>query len=121
MPKFNANLTMLFNEVPFLDRFQAAAEAGFKGVEYLFPYAFDKDALAERLVKHGLVQVLHNLPASNWDGGERGPGLDQGAGWPSGQIRETMQSHPMEIIGVSNNGAHWIAFTAIAFTDIGER
>ena len=44
MPKFNANLTMLFNEVPFLDRFQAAAEAGFKGVEYLFPSAFDKDA-----------------------------------------------------------------------------
>ena len=72
MPKFNANLTMLFNEVPFLDRFQAAAEAGFKGVEYLFPYAFDKDALAERLVKHGLVQVLHNLPAGNWEGGERG-------------------------------------------------
>lgn len=72
MPKFNANLTMLFNEVPFLDRFQAAAEAGFKGVEYLFPYAFDRDALAERLVKHGLVQVLHNLPAGNWEGGERG-------------------------------------------------
>ena len=55
MPKFNANLTMLFNEVPFLDRFQAAAEAGFKGVEFLFPYAFDKDALAERLARHGLV------------------------------------------------------------------
>ena len=72
MPKFNANLTMLFNEEPFLDRFQAAAEAGFKGVEYLFPYAFAKDALAERLVKHGLVQVLHNLPAGNWEGGERG-------------------------------------------------
>lgn len=72
MPKFNANLTMLFNEVPFLDRFQAAAEAGFKGVEFLFPYAFDKDALAERLARPGLVQVLHNLPAGDWDGGERG-------------------------------------------------
>ena len=72
MPKFNANLTMLFNEVPFLDRFQAAAEADFKGVEFLFPYAFDKDAIGERLVKHGLVQVLHNLPAGNWDAGERG-------------------------------------------------
>ena len=72
MPKFNANLTMLFNEVPFLDRFQAAAEAGFKGVEFLFPYAFDKDALAERLARHGLVQVLHNLPAGDWEGGERG-------------------------------------------------
>ncbi|ENO97970.1 MAG TPA: hydroxypyruvate isomerase [Thauera phenylacetica] len=72
MPKFNANLTMLFNEVPFLDRFQAAAEAGFKGVEFLFPYAFDKDAIAERLARHGLVQVLHNLPAGDWDAGERG-------------------------------------------------
>ena len=113
MPRFNANLTLLFNEVPFLERFQAAAEAGFKGVEFLFPYAFDKDEIAERLVKHGLVRVLHNLPAGNWDGGERGPGLDQGAGWPSGKIRETMQSHPMEIIGVSNNGAHSIAFTNI--------
>ena len=72
MPKFNANLTMLFNEVPFLDRFQAAAEAGFKGVEFLFPYAFDKDAIAERLARHSLVQVLHNLPAGDWDAGERG-------------------------------------------------
>jgi len=72
MPKFAANLTMLFNEVDFFDRFQAAAEAGFKGVEYLFPYAFQKEALAERLDRHGLTQVLHNLPAGNWEGGERG-------------------------------------------------
>ena len=82
MPGFSANLTLPFNEVPFLERFQAAA--GFKGVEFLFPYAFDKDEIVERLIQHGLVQVLHNLPASNWDGGERGPGLDQGAGWLSG-------------------------------------
>ena len=72
MPRFNANLTLLFNEVPFLDRFQAAAEAGFKGVEFLFPYGFDKNELAERLASHGLVQVLHNLPAGNWESGERG-------------------------------------------------
>ncbi|APR03379.1 hydroxypyruvate isomerase [Thauera chlorobenzoica] len=72
MPRFNANLTLLFNEVPFLDRFQAAAEAGFKGVEFLFPYAFDKSEIAERLDKHGLVPVLHNLPAGDWNGGERG-------------------------------------------------
>ena len=90
-------------------------------MEFLFPYAFDKDEIVERLIQHGLVQVLHNLPASNWDGGERGPGLDQGAGWPSGRNRETMQSHPMEIFGVRNNGAPSIAFTAIAFTDIGAR
>jgi hydroxypyruvate isomerase len=72
MPKFAANLTMMFNEVDFLDRFAAAAEAGFKGVEYLFPYDFDKDQLAERLEKNKLAQVLHNLPAGDWQAGDRG-------------------------------------------------
>ena len=72
MPKFAANLTMLFNEVPFLERFAAAKAAGFEAVEYLFPYAFDKNELAGLLKTHGLKQVLHNLPAGNWDGGERG-------------------------------------------------
>ncbi|MDQ0319088.1 hydroxypyruvate isomerase [Pararhizobium capsulatum DSM 1112] len=72
MPKFAANLTMLFNEVPFLDRFAAAAEAGFEGVEYLFPYDFDAEALRAALDINGLTQVLHNLPAGNWASGERG-------------------------------------------------
>jgi hydroxypyruvate isomerase len=63
---------MLFNELPFLDRFEAARDAGFKGVEYLFPYAFEKEALAERLREFGLTQVLHNLPAGDWEKGERG-------------------------------------------------
>ncbi|WP_207459768.1 hydroxypyruvate isomerase [Azospirillum sp. SYSU D00513] len=72
MPKFAANLTMLYGEHGFLDRFAAAAADGFKGVEYLFPYPFAKEELAERLQQHGLTQVLHNLPAGNWDGGERG-------------------------------------------------
>lgn len=72
MPKFAANLTMLFNEVPFLDRFEAAARAGFSGVEYLFPYDFPATDLAARLRQHGLTQVLHNLPAGNWAAGERG-------------------------------------------------
>jgi len=72
MPKFAANLTLLFNEVDFLDRFGAAADAGFKGVEYLFPYAWPAAALAERLDRAGLVQVLYNLPAGDWAGGERG-------------------------------------------------
>jgi hydroxypyruvate isomerase len=72
MPKFDANLSMLFTEAPFPDRFAAAAEAGFRGVEYLFPYAFQKDDLAERLHKNGLTQVLFNLPAGNWEAGERG-------------------------------------------------
>ncbi|MGJ4899304.1 hydroxypyruvate isomerase [Bradyrhizobium oligotrophicum] len=72
MPRFAANLTMLFNELPFLDRFAAAKAAGFGGVEYLFPYDFDKAELREQLARHGLTQVLHNLPAGNWAAGERG-------------------------------------------------
>ncbi|MDD5289252.1 MAG: TIM barrel protein, partial [Dehalococcoidales bacterium] len=72
MLKFDANLTMLFNEVTFPERFACAAKAGFKGVEFLFPYEWQKEALAEKLEKHGLEQVLFNLPAGNWAGGERG-------------------------------------------------
>jgi len=72
MLKFSANLTMLFNEVDFLGRFERAARAGFKGVEYLFPYAWQKEELVEKLDKYGLEQVLHNLPAGNWPAGERG-------------------------------------------------
>lgn len=72
MPKFAANLTMLFNEVGFLDRFEAAAKAGFTGVEYLFPYDFKPEELAAKLKANNLTQVLHNLPAGNWAAGERG-------------------------------------------------
>ena len=72
MPKFAANLTMLFNEVPFLDRFERAARAGFEAVEFLFPYAYRADEIKQRLDDHGLRLVLHNLPAGDWDGGERG-------------------------------------------------
>ena len=72
MPRFAANLTMLFTELPFMQRFEAAAKAGFKAVEYLFPYAFDKKELTAALRANGLQQVLHNLPAGNWESGERG-------------------------------------------------
>ena len=72
MPKFAANLTMLFNELPFLDRFAAAKSAGFTGVEFLFPYDFEKVVLREKLDRYGLSQVLHNLPAGDWAAGERG-------------------------------------------------
>jgi hydroxypyruvate isomerase len=72
MPRFAANLTMLFNELPFMQRFEAAAKAGFEAVEYLFPYAFDKKELAAALRANGLAQVLHNLPAGDWEAGERG-------------------------------------------------
>lgn len=72
MPRFAANLTMLFNEVDFLDRFKKAADSGFKAVEFLFPYAYSAQELKKRLSDNGLTLVLHNLPAGNWDAGERG-------------------------------------------------
>jgi hydroxypyruvate isomerase len=72
MPKFAANLTMLFNEVPFLDRFALAAQAGFKAVEFMFPYGFSAADIHGRLKEHRLQLVLHNLPAGDWDAGERG-------------------------------------------------
>lgn len=72
MPRFCANLSMLFNEVPFMDRFAAAARNGFKGVEYLFPYPFPAVDLAAALREQKLTQVLYNLPAGDWAGGERG-------------------------------------------------
>ena len=72
MPKFSANLTMMFNEVDFLDRFERAARVGFRAVEYMFPYGFKKDQLVNQLGQYGLEQVLHNLPAGNWQAGERG-------------------------------------------------
>ena len=72
MPKFAANLTMLFNEVPFMERFEAAAQAGFQHVEFLFPYAFPAADIKARLDANGLTLVLHNLPAGDWDAGERG-------------------------------------------------
>lgn len=72
MPKFAANLSMMFTEVDFLDRFKAAADAGFKGVEYLFPYDYPVAQIKERLDANGLTQVLHNLPAGDWGAGERG-------------------------------------------------
>jgi hydroxypyruvate isomerase len=78
MPKLAANLTMLWNELDFLDRFDAAAKAGFTGVEYLFPYPYPREQLAERLQRNGLAQVLHNLPAGDWAKGDRGIACDPG-------------------------------------------
>jgi hydroxypyruvate isomerase len=76
MPRFAANLTMLFNEVPFLDRFEKAAKSGFKAVEFLFPYAYPAEELKARLANNGLTLVLHNLPAGDWDAGDRGIACD---------------------------------------------
>lgn len=72
MPKFAANLSMLFTEEEFLDRFEAAAKAGFEGVEYLFPYDYTPAEIKSRLDANGLTQVLYNLPAGDWAAGERG-------------------------------------------------
>ncbi|WP_353433398.1 hydroxypyruvate isomerase [Polynucleobacter sp. MWH-UH23A] len=72
MPQFAANLTMLFNEAPFLERFDLAGRAGFKAVEFLFPYAFPAQEIKAKLDKNQLQLVLHNLPAGDWEAGERG-------------------------------------------------
>ena len=72
MPKFAANLSMMFTEHAFLDRFDAAAEAGFAAVEFLFPYDHPPEAIAERLERNRLTQALFNLPPGRWDEGERG-------------------------------------------------
>jgi hydroxypyruvate isomerase len=72
MPIFAANLTLMFNEWPFLDRFAAAADAGFTAVEYLFPYDHPPEAIAQRLDQNNLTQALFNLPPGDWAAGERG-------------------------------------------------
>ncbi|WNL41823.1 hydroxypyruvate isomerase family protein [Halomonas sp. PAMB 3264] len=74
MIRLAANLSMMFNEHAFMDRFSAAAEAGFKGVEYLFPYAYSARELADALEQAQLAQVLFNLPPGDWEAGERGLG-----------------------------------------------
>ena len=72
MPKFAANLSMMFTEHDFLDRFDAAAEAGFAAVEYLFPYEHSATAIGERLTRNNLAQALFNLPPGDFASGERG-------------------------------------------------
>lgn len=72
MPRFAANLSMLFTEVDFLDRFARARAAGFRGVEYLFPYEYPAEQLRQQLDDNQLTQILFNLPPGDWDAGERG-------------------------------------------------
>ena len=72
MPRFAANLSMMYTEHAFLDRFAAAAKDGFEGVEFLFPYAFSAAEIRARLDENGLTQALFNLPPGNWEQGERG-------------------------------------------------
>ena len=81
MPNFAANLTLMFNEVPFLDRFKAAKDCGFDAVEFLFPYEHKADEIAEKLDANGLTLALFNLPPGDWDAGDKGmsaiPGREQ--------------------------------------------
>jgi len=72
VPRFAANLTFMFPELPFLDRFKAAATAGFRGVEFLFPYDHSAAVIADLLNRHNLTNVLFNMPAGDWSVGERG-------------------------------------------------
>lgn len=72
MTHFSANISMLFTESPFLERFSLANQAGFKAVEFLFPYAFSAEEIKSQLQANDLKLVLHNLPAGNWEEGERG-------------------------------------------------
>lgn len=72
MPTFAANLTMLYNDSPFLERFARARASGFRFVEYLFPYEYEPSVLARALAQNNLTQVLFNLPAGNWSAGDRG-------------------------------------------------
>jgi 2-dehydrotetronate isomerase len=87
MPRFAANLSMLYPEHAFLERFEAAARDGFQGVEYLFPYEHEPRELAARLKAHGLQQVLFNAPPGNWDAGERGMACLPGR---EGEFREAI-------------------------------
>jgi len=81
MPRFAANLSMMFTEVPLLKRFKLAAKAGFEAFEFLFPYAYEPKVIASELQQHSLTQALFNMPPGNWEGGERDiaaiPGREQ--------------------------------------------
>jgi hydroxypyruvate isomerase len=72
MLSFSANLSLLFTEVDFLERFARASNAGFRAVEFQFPYPFPADSIAEQLQRYQLALVLHNLPPGDWSGGDRG-------------------------------------------------
>ncbi|MDO8032053.1 hydroxypyruvate isomerase [Janthinobacterium sp. SUN128] len=76
MPNFAANLSMMFTELPFLDRFAAAREAGFDAVEFLFPYAVETRQIAMRLERHQLQLAVFNFPPGDWEHGERGIACD---------------------------------------------
>ncbi len=89
MLRFSANLSMLFTEYDFLERFDKAALSGFRGVEFMFPYDNDIEVLKRKLRDNNLEHTLHNLPAGDWAAGERGiaciPGARRISRWRSGR------------------------------------
>src|SRR4029077_1041320 len=117
MPKFAANLSMMFQETPnFLDRFDAAAQAGFKGGEFLFPYDFKPEEIAERLKRTKLTLALFNLPPGDWAKGERGfaaiPGRQQAfmaaveTAIPHAKADTCQPTHAMAGPGAEGRGKH---------------
>jgi 2-dehydrotetronate isomerase len=114
MPRFAANLSMMFNEVAFLDRFDAAASAGFKGVEFLFPYDHPAAEIRRRLDGGGLTQALFNMPPGDWAKGERGIAALPGR---EAEFRDGI-SRAIEYAGVLHAGCvHVIAGTVPAGAD----
>ena len=115
MPKFAANLSMMFNEVEFLDRFEAAAKAGFKGVELLFPYDYEPQEIAQRLKDNGLTQALFNLPPGSWENGERGlaslPGRESEFEAAVAKALEYAEATGCKLLhamaGLRHHGAQW--------------
>jgi hydroxypyruvate isomerase len=103
MPVFAANLTMLFTEVPFMDRFALAQAAGFRFVEYLFPYDHPAGELKARLDRHGLRQVLFNLPAGDWAKGDRGIAADPDriGEFRSGVTRAAEYAHTLGVVNLN--------------------
>jgi hydroxypyruvate isomerase len=114
MPRFAANLSMLFTEVPFLDRFERAARAGFREVEFLFPYAHPISELQALLKQHDLKVVLHNMPAGDWEAGDRGMACD-----PTriGEFREGVALGVEYASGLGSPNLHCMAGKAPAGVD----
>ena len=115
MPRFSANLSMLFGEHEFLDRFDAAARNGFSGVEYVGPYEHAPEVVAERLKRNGLTQVLFNLPAGDWASGERGIAIlpDRVAEFRAGIDKAITYAHALGckqvncLAGIAASDADW--------------
>jgi hydroxypyruvate isomerase len=114
MPRFAANLSMMFTEVPFLERFERAARAGFEAVEFLFPYAHPVAELQAALAAHRLKVVLHNMPAGHWDAGDRGMACDPAR---VGEFREGVAMAIEYATGLKSPNLHCMAGKAPAGVD----